>query len=431
MTQISSPAVHEAPRAEGSGAALFAGKSAKARGKGLAGLFAAILDTTRAQAAKKAETPSRAGSGMGAASDARAGDAAAGPRKAAAEKASSAKARAEAGGALDAAAARGRKAAAPADQAEDPVAASFAASSAAALQRGESPAPEAKPASAKAGDALQDGGASAAVRRDARAAKSAAAEAPAAEDLRSFVAAAKARPEAVASRPGGEEKAESKKTESAKTKGDKRRDEARFEVVDYRPQAARAPEAVEKPAPSGESAGAADLTIGLRSGEGGRDAESPSASGAPSTSFSDALARELREGANADIVKQASIVLRGADEGQIRLALKPEALGAVKVKLELADNKIAGHIVVESDEALKAFEQEIRSLEQAFLDGGFDGASIDVSVSADGGRDGRGRGDEGPSPFYSGRLASSTYEGAAVAAAPYPDAGDSAVNVLA
>jgi hypothetical protein len=50
----------------------------------------------------------------------------------------------------------------------------------------------------------------------------------------------------------------------------------------------------------------------------------------------------------------------------------------------MAENKIIGHIVVESEEALRAFEREISSLEKAFRDSGFDSANLDMSLAADG-----------------------------------------------
>jgi flagellar hook-length control protein FliK len=99
--------------------------------------------------------------------------------------------------------------------------------------------------------------------------------------------------------------------------------------------------------------------------------------------FEDLLARELHQNFNNDIVRHASIALRDGGEGTIRLALKPESLGNVKIRLEMAENKITGHIIVESEEALRAFEREIGSLEQAFKDSGFDGANLEMSLAQD------------------------------------------------
>ena len=101
--------------------------------------------------------------------------------------------------------------------------------------------------------------------------------------------------------------------------------------------------------------------------------------------FEDLLARELHQNLNNDIVRHASVALRDGNEGTIRLALKPESLGNVKIHLEMAENKIIGQIVVESEEALRAFEREIASLEKAFRDSGFEGASLEMSLAADGG----------------------------------------------
>jgi len=97
------------------------------------------------------------------------------------------------------------------------------------------------------------------------------------------------------------------------------------------------------------------------------------------------LARELHQNFNGDIVRHASMALRDGGEGTIKLALKPETLGNVKIHLELSENKITGHIVVESEEALNAFKKEISSLEQAFRDSGFTNADLNLSLTTDGG----------------------------------------------
>jgi flagellar hook-length control protein FliK len=103
-----------------------------------------------------------------------------------------------------------------------------------------------------------------------------------------------------------------------------------------------------------------------------------------SQSFENFLARELHQNLNNDIVRHASVMLKENNEGTIRLALKPESLGNVKIRLEMAENKITGQIIVESEEALRAFEREIASLEKAFRDSGFAGADLEMSLAADG-----------------------------------------------
>ena len=96
------------------------------------------------------------------------------------------------------------------------------------------------------------------------------------------------------------------------------------------------------------------------------------------------LARELHQNFNGDIVRHASMALRDGGVGTIKIALHPETLGNVKIHLEMAENKITGHILVESQEALNAFRKEIAALEQAFRDSGFADASLDLSLTSDG-----------------------------------------------
>jgi flagellar hook-length control protein FliK len=129
-------------------------------------------------------------------------------------------------------------------------------------------------------------------------------------------------------------------------------------------------------------------------------------------SFRETLARELHDNLNGDIVRHASVILKNGGEGLIRLSLRPEHLGNVKIRLEMSENKVVGRIVVESGEALRAFEQELRSLEQAFRDSGFEGATLEMSVSSDGGRGGTGNHRENgeEAPFFSERLAAHSYD---------------------
>jgi hypothetical protein len=115
-------------------------------------------------------------------------------------------------------------------------------------------------------------------------------------------------------------------------------------------------------------------------GPGGRRAGSEAQSFSPSD-FADTLARELHENVNADIVKHASLILRDGGQGTLKLVLRPESLGNVKIRLEMAENKITGHIFVESAEAFSALERELPVLEKQFQDSGFGKTSLEMSFS--------------------------------------------------
>lgn len=155
----------------------------------------------------------------------------------------------------------------------------------------------------------------------------------------------------------------------------------------------------------------AELTVELRSLGKTQGEISAERENRPIQSFQNTLARELHENLNGDIVRHASVMLRDGGEGTIRLSLRPETLGTVKIRLEITENKITGRITVESGEAFKAFEQELHSLEQSFRDSGFDGASLEMAFASDG-REGRQGRDGEADSLFSGHRAALSYDAA-------------------
>ncbi|AEF84739.1 putative treponemal aqueous protein [Treponema primitia ZAS-2] len=207
-----------------------------------------------------------------------------------------------------------------------------------------------------------------------------------------------------------------KKATAAETRNSrKNRERVSLEVQDQRTgQNGPAPLPGQELKPFGETGPerVSELTVDLKNG--GRNREFPEAGHEKTAgqAFEDILARELHQNLNGDIVRQASIMVKDGGEGTIKLSLKPESLGMVKIRLEMVENKITGHIIVESNEALRAFEREMHSLEQAFRDSGFEGASLDMALAQDGGRNsGQGRWNGEPErPLFSPQLVSSSYD---------------------
>jgi hypothetical protein len=141
--------------------------------------------------------------------------------------------------------------------------------------------------------------------------------------------------------------------------------------------------------------GSADMTIGFHAIDGSSPHEDASGhltdakKAEGGQSFASMLSQELKANA-ADLVKTGSIVLRDNNVGTIRLTLHPESLGNVKISLELSDDKrISGKIVVSSQEAYEAFNENLDGLSKAFVDGGFQGAGFDLSWSGQGGSGGK------------------------------------------
>jgi flagellar hook-length control protein FliK len=117
-------------------------------------------------------------------------------------------------------------------------------------------------------------------------------------------------------------------------------------------------------------------------------------SAAPSSQGAGALSQMLAQDLNGtlglNIVQNASMVLRDGGAGTINLNLKPESLGTVKIKLDLTDNKVTGSITVQSEDALKAFLQQVHGLEQTFREQGFNDAQINVNIGGQSAGQGQG-----------------------------------------
>lgn len=101
-----------------------------------------------------------------------------------------------------------------------------------------------------------------------------------------------------------------------------------------------------------------------------------------------ALRSHLENQGNKDIVQQARIVMNGQESGEIKLILKPENLGEVRIHLQMQEGHIAGQIFVENKEVQAAFEENLNSLMQAFQDGGLSPGNLQVTVDPRGTGDG-------------------------------------------
>lgn len=92
------------------------------------------------------------------------------------------------------------------------------------------------------------------------------------------------------------------------------------------------------------------------------------------------LFRNMRDSGNGEIVKRAGIILKDNSSGEIRMELKPEKLGKVRVQIHVKDNTLSGKIIVESSAVREVFESNMEALNRAFKESGFDTAELDVQV---------------------------------------------------
>jgi len=107
----------------------------------------------------------------------------------------------------------------------------------------------------------------------------------------------------------------------------------------------------------------------------------------PQTPAGAALDR-LREMAGSELTRAAGIILRDGG-GELKLTLKPESLGSVRIRMNLVDNSIEGRIIVDNTAVKHIFEGSLDSLMRALTAEGFQTASLQVSVGGQGSDNGR------------------------------------------
>jgi hypothetical protein len=108
-----------------------------------------------------------------------------------------------------------------------------------------------------------------------------------------------------------------------------------------------------------------------------------------------AALRSFQQNNLPELVRQTGIILKEGGTGEIRLVLKPENLGSVRIRLELGESSLAGRIVVENSSVKELLEASMEQLKSALRHEGFQSASLEVAVSGDRAREGREQG-EGP-----------------------------------
>ena len=100
---------------------------------------------------------------------------------------------------------------------------------------------------------------------------------------------------------------------------------------------------------------------------------------APSASHAQTPLERLREMAGSELLRATSLVLKDGG-GEIRLVLKPESLGSVRIRMNVVDNAIEGRIIVDSAEVKHVFDGSVDALRRALTAEGFQTGSLQVSV---------------------------------------------------
>ena len=118
-----------------------------------------------------------------------------------------------------------------------------------------------------------------------------------------------------------------------------------------------------------------DGSVLLRAQAQGRaPAAAPEAAGRSARPAADFQSRFIPE-----VVKQTGIILKSGGAGEIRLVLKPENLGSVRIRLALSESSLEGRIVVDNNSVKELVESSLDNLRNALRMEGYQ-TNLEVSV---------------------------------------------------
>jgi hypothetical protein len=80
-----------------------------------------------------------------------------------------------------------------------------------------------------------------------------------------------------------------------------------------------------------------------------------------------------------EVVKQTGIILKDGGNGEIRLVLKPENLGSIRIRLALSESSLEGRIVVDNNNVKELVESSLDNLKNALRLEGYQ-TNLEVSV---------------------------------------------------
>ena len=93
------------------------------------------------------------------------------------------------------------------------------------------------------------------------------------------------------------------------------------------------------------------------------------------------LIRELKDQGSVEILREAKILVKEGQSGEIKLVLRPQELGTVKINLILENKHIVGRIFVENNIVKEALQTAFGDLKEVFAQQGMDLGALDVFVS--------------------------------------------------
>ena len=91
----------------------------------------------------------------------------------------------------------------------------------------------------------------------------------------------------------------------------------------------------------------------------------------------------MNETGNRELVRKIDFILKNDNQGEIKLILKPEALGNVRINLSLNENHIAGKIFVDNSSVRDIFLNNMDQLTSILKENGYEDAALEVWIGQD------------------------------------------------
>jgi flagellar hook-length control protein FliK len=134
--------------------------------------------------------------------------------------------------------------------------------------------------------------------------------------------------------------------------------------------------------------------------------DAPEVAGASRSRSAELLDRYLKVRGNEEIAKNIHFVVKDTGMGEIQMTLQPATLGKVRINLRLEENRIVGHVIVDSNQVREIFLDNIQAISKMLEEQGYGQTSLDVSVDQRQMEQNAGRGEGGKSyeQKYSERL---------------------------
>jgi flagellar hook-length control protein FliK len=102
-----------------------------------------------------------------------------------------------------------------------------------------------------------------------------------------------------------------------------------------------------------------------------------------------------------EVVKQTGIILKNGGAGEIRLVLKPENLGSVRIRVSLTESSLEGRIVVDNNSVKELVESSLDNLKNALRLEGYQ-TNLEVSVGHRRSSNGREQTEAPPAGWWGG-----------------------------